>query len=300
MIQKPLLSVCLITYNHEKYIRETLDGIFIQQTNFPFEVIIADDFSRDNTRNIILEYQEKYPEIIQLIFQEKNVGPALNWLDLMHSPKGKYVAYLEGDDYWTNPLKLQKQVDFLEENPDYSICFHNIQEVDFESNIIQNSRLKSEETEKTYTLENLASGNLIYTPSVVFRKNYAELPSFIKYCPIGDYPLHLLNASFGLIKYFPEKMAAYRVGVGVWSSKSELFQIVNTLTTLKFLMMHFSSTPEITKILEQQYKMLLGKIEKILETTRDSGIPPEKLAYNLPIRKLGSIFLKKLKYSFLK
>ena len=121
---KPLLSVCLITYNHVKYIEQAIEGVMLQQVNFPWELIIADDCSTDGTREIVLRYQKKYPEIIKLILQEKNTGPTQNFMDLITYPSSKYIAYFEGDDYWTDPLKLQKQVDFLEANEDYSICFH--------------------------------------------------------------------------------------------------------------------------------------------------------------------------------
>ena len=127
MEQYPLLSVCLITYNHFKYIKQAIDGVLMQKVDFSWELIIADDFSTDGTREILLEYKKKYPQFITLILQEKNVGAAQNWLDLITSPKSKYIAYLEGDDYWTDENKLQKQIDFLEENEGYSGCFHYTQ-----------------------------------------------------------------------------------------------------------------------------------------------------------------------------
>jgi glycosyltransferase involved in cell wall biosynthesis len=119
----PLLSVCLITYNHAKYIRQAIEGVLMQKVNFTLELIIADDFSTDGTREIILEYKEKYPEFIKLILQKKNVGAEQNWLDLMKSPFSKYTAYFEGDDYWIDPLKLQKQLNFLESEPGYGLVF---------------------------------------------------------------------------------------------------------------------------------------------------------------------------------
>ena len=112
-MEAPLLSVCLITYNHNKYIREAIESILMQKVNFTWELIIADDFSTDGTREIVLEYKEKYPDFIKLILQEKNVGATRNWIDLIIAPKSKYIAYFEGDDYWTNPYKLQKQRDFI-------------------------------------------------------------------------------------------------------------------------------------------------------------------------------------------
>jgi len=116
---EPILSVCLITYNHVKYIEQAIEGVLMQQVDFSFELVIADDFSTDGTRELLLAYKKKYPELIKLILQKKNVGPAKNWMNLITFPQCKYIAYFEGDDYWTDPYKLQKQVDYLER---YSSC----------------------------------------------------------------------------------------------------------------------------------------------------------------------------------
>src|SRR5688572_11378120 len=124
----PIVSVCLITYNHVSFIRDAIEGVLSQKVNFPWEFIIADDFSVDGSRDIVVEYQKKYPELIRLILQEKNVGAANNWFDLMKAPKGKYIAYFEGDDYWIDDHKLQKQVDFLEKNEKYVGCSSNVYE----------------------------------------------------------------------------------------------------------------------------------------------------------------------------
>ena len=121
-----LLSVCLSTYNHVKYIREAIDGVLMQKVNFSWELIIADDFSTDGTREIVLSYKEKYPEFIKLVLQEKNVGALRNWFDLLNVPASKYIAYFEGDDYWTDSYKLQRQVDFLEKNEDYGLVWTDV------------------------------------------------------------------------------------------------------------------------------------------------------------------------------
>lgn len=121
---EPLLSVVTITYNHEPYIAKCIEGVLMQKVNFPMEFIIAEDCSTDGTRAICEEYAAKYPELIRLITSETNIGYNPNELRAMKAAKGKYIAYCEGDDYWTDPLKLQKQVDFLESHSDYSVCFH--------------------------------------------------------------------------------------------------------------------------------------------------------------------------------
>src|SRR3972149_8846841 len=124
---KPLVSVCCITYNHEAYIRNSIEGFLMQITTFPIEIIIHDDASIDNTSDIIREYEIKYPEIIKAIYQTENQwskgikpSPTYVW----PRARGKYIALCEGDDYWTDPHKLQKQVDFMENHQEYSLCSH--------------------------------------------------------------------------------------------------------------------------------------------------------------------------------
>lgn len=125
MQETPLVSICCITYNHAPYIRKCLDGFLMQKVDFPFEIIIGEDCSTDNTRRICEEYADKNPDIINLLPSECNLGAVENERRVMQTAKGKYIAFCEGDDYWTDPLKLQKQVDFLESNSDYTVCFHN-------------------------------------------------------------------------------------------------------------------------------------------------------------------------------
>src|SRR6516164_8232942 len=117
------VSVFMITYNHGKYISEAIESIVSQKTNFEFELVIGEDCGPDDTRAICEQYAAKYPDIINLLPSDKNYGPMGNTIRVMYACTGKYVALCEGDDYWTDPYKLQKQVDFLEANPDFSICF---------------------------------------------------------------------------------------------------------------------------------------------------------------------------------
>lgn len=119
----PLVSIVCVTYNHEPYLRKALDGFLMQKTTFPIEIVLAEDCSTDGTRSICEEYAAKYPILINYIWSELNVGPVENERRAFAVAKGKYIATCEGDDYWTEPLKLQRQVDFLESHPGYSVCF---------------------------------------------------------------------------------------------------------------------------------------------------------------------------------
>ena len=121
---EPLVSIEIITYNHAPFIRQCIEGVLMQKTTFPYELVIGEDCSTDGTREIVLDYAQKYPEIIRVITSESNVGAFENEKRAYFACRGKYIAICEGDDYWTDPDKLQKQVDFLEEHPDYSMCCH--------------------------------------------------------------------------------------------------------------------------------------------------------------------------------
>ena len=232
----PLLSVCLITYNHVKYIEQAIEGVLMQKVNFSWEIVIADDCSVDGTREILIAYQKKHPELIKLILQEKNVGAYQNWMDLITYPQSKYIAYFDGDDYWTNPLKLQTQVDFLEANPDYVICAHEVDVL--KDGAILPPDPQSPTTEMTYSITDLAKRNLFHTASVVFRTGLiSQFPSWLNESPVGDYVLHMLNAKKGKLKFLPEIMAIYRRhDTGAWSAMAELKRYESWIKVLSLLL----------------------------------------------------------------
>lgn len=122
VVQQPLVTVRTSTYQHGAFIRQCIEGVLMQKTAFPFEFIIGEDFSTDGTRQIVFEYAQRYPNVIRVITADYNVGMKANGTRCMRRARGKYIALCEGDDYWTDPLKLQKQVDFLEANLEYSVC----------------------------------------------------------------------------------------------------------------------------------------------------------------------------------
>ncbi len=220
-----VVSVDVITYNHKNYIRKCLDGILMQKTNFKFEVLIHDDASTDGTADIIREYQEKYPDIIKPIYQTENQfskGISISKTYQFPRIKSKYVALCEGDDYWTDENKLQKQVDFLENNPDFAICFHPVK-VEWDDNredetIYPSPKKRFNKT--VLTLDDLLRRNFIQTNSVVYRwaladGNYDKMPTGI--LP-GDWFLHLLHAKTGKIGFIPDVMGVYhRHSGGIWT-----------------------------------------------------------------------------------
>src|SRR5260221_9409884 len=167
-MDQPLVSVCVITYNHEKFIRQCLDGIMMQKTSFRFEVVIGDDCSTDNTCGIIREFAERYPDVIRPVYQPVNVGGARNAYEFCYPIlTGKYIAVCEGDDYWTDSFKLQRQVGFLEQNPDYAFCFHRVKGIDEENSVI--SEQATLEHPVLYSWKDIFHIS-IPTLSVVFKK----------------------------------------------------------------------------------------------------------------------------------
>ena len=203
----PLLSVCLITYNHQKYIRRAIEGVLVQKVNFDWEFIIADDFSTDGTRAILQEYQLKYPDRIKLILQEKNVGPAQNWFDLINAPESKYIAYFEGDDYWTDADKLQQQVDFLEANEHCSFCFHKAfktknDEIDPLSSYPRNIGKPVLNTSDFFKIPTIPTASIVYRNGITFPQlDHSH----------GDYLLYCALLSKGSAGYIDKEMAVYRL-----------------------------------------------------------------------------------------
>lgn len=255
----------MITYGHEQYIEESINGVLSQIFNAEVELIISNDNSPDNTEIIIQNLINTHPNghWIKYIKHDENKGAIPNFTWSISQAKGKYIAICEGDDYWTDPLKLQKQVDFLELNPKYSLSFHKIKGIS--SNDTEPIIFNNPDEEKDYSINDLSKGNFIHTPSVVFRKNIQELPQWINHSPIGDYPLHMINASFGLIKYFPDCMATYRVGSGIWSTKSKVYQMVNVLFCLKLLIEHFKKNQQVNTNLKTQYDEYYTALSKPIE-----------------------------------
>ena len=224
-----MVSICCLTFNHENYIRQCLDGFMMQQTNFKFEVLIHDDASTDNTTTIIREYEQRYPETIKPIYQSENQyskGVKPSFIFQFPRAKGKYIAMCEGDDYWTDPLKLQKQVDFMEFHPNMSFCFHGAQTLNADGLYgvyYKKKQFKDRQlVPKKHFLE--SGGGGCCTASSFFRTSIVEsIPEYFTTCPVGDLPLALLAITKGEIGYLKDEMAVYRLmSVNSWSQNTGL------------------------------------------------------------------------------
>jgi glycosyltransferase involved in cell wall biosynthesis len=205
------VSVYLITYNHEKYIAQAIESIVSQKVNFEFELVIGEDLSKDNTRAICEQYSKAYPAIINLLPSDKNYGPIPNAIRTLAACTGKYIALCEGDDYWTDPCKLQKQADFMDTNEDFSLCFSDVGILD-EMGLSNHNNFPPLQKE-VYTIEDVITAGYCFIPTVtLFFRNILPnpMPDFFRKAVSGDIALHLLLTDKGKARYFREKTAVYR------------------------------------------------------------------------------------------
>ena len=209
----------MITYNHEEYIQKAIEGVLMQQFNSHFELVIGEDCSTDPTRVICERFAQQHINILRLLPSERNLGMMPNFIRTLQACKGKYIALCEGDDYWTDPLKLQKQVDFLEANPEYVFTFHDCMILNQKTGQ-QRIRIGDKSIDTRIDLISLIIQKNISTASLVFRNvlDFNALPGWFMKIRNGDYGLCVLLAERGTGHYIPEPMSVYRVhDGGVWS-----------------------------------------------------------------------------------
>ncbi|MGE4286373.1 MAG: glycosyltransferase [Phycisphaerae bacterium] len=220
----PVVSVVVITYNHEDYIRQNIESIAGQKTSYDFEIIIGEDCSTDSTREICIELQKQYPDIIRIIYSNTNVGMRTNEQRVMKAARGRYLAICEGDDYWKCENKLQRQYDYLEAHPECAMVYHPTARVDLNGNIFAEPlRPKFGYTEPFDMIKLLSLSCGIHTSAMFFRTeaNAGTPPRWFEEAPVGDVPLRLLVTSFGKIGFIDEEMSARRMWVpGSWTDRS--------------------------------------------------------------------------------
>ena len=204
------VSICVFSYNYENYIFESIQSIIKQEVNFQIEIVVGDDFSTDKTRQILEEIKSKFGDIIVLSFNESNIGGTLNWIRTINKCKGKYIALLDGDDYFTDPLKLQKQFDLLESSPTSVLCFHGVEEI--YEDITQNECILHEN--RIYTLSDfILKGWFIRTSSTFFKNGILPInpPKWVYEFPYRyDTIIHVFLNMKGQTLYINEVMSIWR------------------------------------------------------------------------------------------
>jgi glycosyltransferase involved in cell wall biosynthesis len=239
------LSVMMITYNHERFIAQAITSVLAQRVNFDYEIVVGEDCSTDGTREILMDFHRRFPDRIVPLLRDQNIGAMRNVEATLASCRGRYLAVLEGDDYWTCEDKLQRQVDFLDAHLDHAICCHRAQVLD--------------ETAKGWkgVQPRNPAGSYSITSSVVYRwGSISVLPSWFSEMKLGDWPLHVLVARSGKIKLFDEVMAVYRVhSAGMWTSQPQISQLREITRMLPALDKHlgFQYTDKIQRTVARSY-----------------------------------------------
>lgn len=251
------VSILCLTYNHGKYIREALDGFLSQETEYTYEILIHDDASSDETVSIIQEYVERYPSKIKPVYQRENqyskgVLGGITYKFQYPRARGRYLAFCEGDDFWSDPKKLKLQIEFLEKNLDYALSYHNYDVLEAKVRVLHEGRKGQDMNLIDYA--NCATG--IQTLTVVMRNIFKDLvlPDTILRHVTGSYFWFMLAAEHGSVKYMDESMAVYRVhSEGIWSGKSKAAQGKMALSNKYAMILYFEKNMPVSRILRKAY-----------------------------------------------
>ena len=250
-----VVSVVMVTYGHEQFIKQSIEGVLMQDCDFDIELILANDCSPDLTDEVVRGILENHPKSnwIKYTKHPKNIGMISNFMWAAGQATAKYIALCDGDDYWTDPLKLQKQVDFLEANEDFSICFHQVETINSDGKPLEkNTKI----VEDTTDILDLAKGNYIHTPSVVFRNDF-KIPNWFSNATLGDWTLYLISIGHRKIKFINEIMACYRQHEnGIWSMKSDREKINGTIKTIQVMLKGGFFEKQIESVLDTYAKKL--------------------------------------------
>lgn len=305
---QPLVSISCLTYNHEPFIRQCLNGFVMQKTSFTYEVLIHDDASTDKTADIIHEYEQKYPEIIKPIYEKENQwnkGRKGTIIFNLPRAKGKYIALCEGDDYWIDPHKLQKQVDFLEDNPEYAMVYTLSQIYNQKKNTFEENLFGSEY--KGY--DNLLAYNQISTLTTCIRSkvmlDYIDdiKPQKRKWL-MGDYPMWLWIGYYYKIKFFPYITSVYRVLEESASHSKDIERnekfILSTIDITTFYIKKFNLSPSNTyyHALNDYYILLYNEFKNVgnyIKAMQYAKLINNKYTTSRTIREKRKFYIKHMK-----
>lgn len=287
------VSVCIVTYNQEKYIAECLESLVTQQTSFKFEIIVGEDCSTDGTRAIVQQYVEQYPDLIVPLFYEENVGAVENVKRVYKAAKGKYIAHMDGDDM-ALPNKLQRQFDILEANPDCSICVHNMNAVDVKSQKMDRAFLLFEE--KKYSLIDMYLINPFFIHSSKMFIN--KIDEYIDQLNVNalDTEVHIEQAKQGDIYFLSDNLGVYRQFVGITYSHGFVSSLVRErmISVYENIDTQYFNSDEIIEINKKYARMLLEYAYQCAVSVRDQSIFKEYVNKSWNTEKLGivSVFFK--------
>lgn len=295
-----LVAIHCLVYNHEPYLRDCFEGFVMQKTNFRFVAVVHDDCSTDHSADIIREYEAKYPDIFRPIYETENqyskpdgsLGRIMN--AAIDATGAKYIAMCEGDDYWTDPLKLQKQVDYMEAHPECAVCFHPVMVYDQRTGEEYPDTLTK--VPQITTIHDLARlSNYMHSPSVMYRYNpkVGETMAQFGELGVGDYLSHMLYAEYGNICKLPDYMAVYRQGVGVWTGpnsdgEKNMFTWIVAISKLSSVL----QDKEAKRLIDEQIDSMVGEL---LTSHRDT----EKQLLQIQSSKayrLGKFLLKPFRW----
>ena len=213
--RRPKVSVCVLVYNHESFLEKCLNSVISQKCNFDYEIIACDDASTDNSAKILHSFEKRYTGLLDVVYNAENLySKGIKMNPEINFPRcnGEYIAICEGDDFWTDPFKLQKQIDFLDQNPGYVLSYGRLQCVDERNRLITTRYKFASEDRSSFEL---SCGTTINTPSVVFRNKMGKWPSQLRGVPYGDMCFWSILSSFGAAKFQVELApTAYRVHQG--------------------------------------------------------------------------------------
>jgi Glycosyl transferase family 2 len=245
----PAVSVVLRTYNHERFIAQAIESVLIQRASFPFELVIGEDCSPDRTREIVSAYADAHPHLIRAVLPERNLGHGEIFRQALAATRAPLIAYLDGDDYWSSPAKLARQVEFLAANPECTSCFHDVSLIYDEAGL-PSGTISPRFAERLFSLEQIVMECFVPAPAMMFRREVAEtLPQWVFDSTWIDWLIHIRAAQLGRIGYLPEALAVYRVhSGGMFSALDRVSQLEEDVLFDERLL---SELPEQAELIER-------------------------------------------------
>ncbi|MGY3087903.1 glycosyltransferase involved in cell wall biosynthesis [Hymenobacter sp. UYAg731] len=268
-VPRPKVSIVLLTYNHEAFVEQALEGILRQEVAFSYEVIVGEDCSTDQTRTLVEAYRLRFPACIKPIYQARNVGPGANLQACLAECHGEYIALVEGDDYWTDARKLAKQVQWLDAHPDFSICFHPVKIIHTDPSVAD---AVTSHAKEVYDFEDFLGRTILQTSSVMLRNVLRPVPGWLFGTYPLDFPFFSLYAEKGKAKLLPDTMSCYRVHPGgSWSSAAHVWKQKRFLAMYRRLVVHYAPTRHAATLRRKFYKQYLDAADGYVK----HGLPQE-------------------------